>query len=260
MQVDSPRLRVLLVVAKLESQVSLQECLCREPDIEVLGSFGNAQNAFPFIRTSAPQLIFLEVDALGPKGFSVLEKLRGGPAPLIVFVASSKEHAFRAFEFSALDYLLQPLNPDRIKLAITKARSFLQLQSPPAEIAAPMPHRIAIRCKKNVTFFSYDEIHFIEAEGNFVRIHSSHEPRTLEAPISYIEKLLDPVKFFRIHRSTIVNIDQVKRIEIIGRGKYRVVLHNGMTLSMSRKNILQSLTGNTISESGKGARDIAEST
>ena len=244
---DTPvklRIRTLVVDCDRLAAVRLQDILRQDPEIDILGSCENGHEALAIIQASHPDLMFLDVSIPGIDGFSLLEQLRGGPIPIVVFVTADDGYALRAFEVSALDYLLKPLGPDRVRQAVQKAKALMQPEEKPVN-GAPL-QRLAIRSGKKVFFLRPDEIDWIEAEGNSVRIRSGPESHMLKLSISSLESQLDASQFVRIHRSTIVNLERVRWIEPSAHGNYRVILHNGTNLVMSRKEKLGAMTGKII--------------
>lgn len=242
---EKVRIRTLVVDADIEAVAALEDILRQDADVEILGSCGNGNDALSFIRTARPHLVFLDVNIPGLNSFALLEQLRGGPMPAVIFVAAFDQYALKAFEFSALDYLLKPYSADRVRKALSKMKALI----PPQDDKTPpqnMLQRLAIRSGKKVFFLKPEEIDWIEAEGNSVRIHSRNESHILKISISALEEQLDSSRYVRIHRSTIVNLDRVRWIEPSLHGSYRVILHDGTPLVMSRKDKLPLMTGKTI--------------
>jgi two-component system, LytTR family, response regulator len=241
---DRIRIRSLIVDADPAGVERLREILLREPEIEVIGACADGMEAVSMFRTYNPDLIFLDPHISGMDGFSVLEHLRGGTMPLLVFVTAYDSYALKAFEFSAVDYVLKPFTPERVRKAIRKVRAVLQKDDRIPD--RQDMHRLAIKSGKKVFFLKTSEIDWIEAEGNSVRLHSGPESHSLKMSITSLEQSLDPAQFVRIHRSTIVNVERVRWLEPSIHGTYRVILHDGTQLVMSRKEKLPSMTGKTI--------------
>lgn len=241
---EKVHIRTLVIDADLDAVARLEHILRQDPTLEILGSCGNGHDALTFIRASRPELIFLDVNIPGLDCFSLLEQLRGGPMPAVIFVAHYDQYALKAFEFSALDYLLKPFGPDRVQQALRKVKALLQPEEKTSN--GFTVHRLAIRSGKKVFFLKPEEIDWIEAEGNSVRIHSGIESHILKMSISTLESQLDAARYVRIHRSTIVNLERVRWIEPAIHGTHRVILHDGTQLVMSRKDKLPLMTGKTI--------------
>lgn len=241
---ENLHIRTLVVDPDRLAVVRLKEILRQDPEIDIIGSCENGNDALSIIRTFHPDLIFLDVTIPGIDGFSLLERLRGGPMPIVIFVTANDDYALKAFEVSALDYLLKPFGPDRVQKAVRKAKALMQPEEKPAN-GVPL-QRLAIRSGKKVFFLRPDEIDWIEAEGNSVRIRSGAESHVLKMSISALELQLDGSLFVRIHRSTIVNLERVRWLEPAAHGNYRVILHDGTQLVMSRKDKLAAMTGKTI--------------
>ena len=240
------RIRTLIVDSDPDAVVRLQEIIRQDPEIDILGFCGNGNEALSVIRVARPDLMFLDVNLSGIDGFSLIEKLRGGPMPVVIFVTAYDKYALQAFEVSALDYLLKPFAPERVRKALQKMKALVRHEEKPTANNAVTLQRLAIRSGKKVFFLRPEEIHWIEAEGNSVRLHSGTESHTLKMSISALEAELDPSQFVRIHRSTIVNLDKVRWLEPSMHGTYKVILENGQHLVLSRKDKLHVLTGKTI--------------
>jgi two-component system LytT family response regulator len=238
------RIRTLIVDSDPDAVMRLQEIIRQDPDIDILGFCGNGNEALSVIRASKPDLIFLDVNIPGIDGFSLLEKLRPGPMPVVIFVTAYDRYALQAFEVSALDYVLKPFGADRVRRALQKVKALVRHEDKPANGASLQ--KLAIRSGKKVFFLRPEEVDWIEAEGNSVRLHSGSQSHTLKMSISSLEIELDPSRFVRIHRSTIVNLDKVRWLEPSVHGTYRVILEDGTQLVLSRKDKLHVLTGKTI--------------
>jgi two-component system LytT family response regulator len=212
-----------------------------DPEVEVIGECSDGVEGLAAIREVRPDLIILDINIPGIDGFSLLDTLPREQRPGVIFVTSHDHYALRAFEVSALDYLLKPFGLDRLKKAMRRAKNQIQLAAVPAE--RKDVHRLAIRTGKRVFFLRSEEIDWIEAEGNSVRLHSGKEAHILRTSISSLEAELDPEKFVRIHRSTIVNVDRVRWLEPSLHGNYRVILMDGTQLVLSRREKLSQMTG-----------------
>jgi two-component system, LytTR family, response regulator len=182
-------------------------------------------------------------------GFGVLAQLKGGPMPLVIFVTAFDEFAVKAFEVHALDYLLKPFDRDRLKQAVTRARDELKTATP-AELTDKLSallgtlhsgaadaraiERIAVKLDGRVIFVRPNDIDWIEAQDNYVKLHMGREAHLVRDTLSNFEVRLDTKRFIRIARSTIVNIDRVREMQPMFHGEYVVILHDGTKLTMSR--------------------------
>ena len=217
-----------------------------EPDIEVVGECGNGPDAVAAIQRRSPDLVFLDVQMPGLDGFGVLAALDNRRLPLIVFVTAFDKHAVRAFEVHALDYLLKPFQYDRLHESVQRARVCLQKNSPELyrdrllglleDLRAQSQswERLVIREAGRVVFLRIDEIDWIEAEGNYLRLHTGKESHLLRETMGTAEARLAPKKFLRLSRSTLVNLERVKEWQPLFHGDSIVILRDGTRLTVSR--------------------------
>ena len=194
----------------------------------------------------------------GIDGFGVLEALPPERIPTIIFVTAYDQYAVRAFEVFALDYLLKPFDQERFDKALARVKHQLSIQRTDAlnerilnaleEIKTRPVHleRLVIKMNGHVFFIKAEEIDWLEAEGNYVRLHAGKESYLLRDTISALESQLDPKKFIRVHRSAIVNIDRITELQPWFHGDYVVILRDGRQLTLSRgyRQKLQELFGN----------------
>lgn len=236
--------RVLIIDAERIERERVREMLQEDSEVEVIGEYDNGVEALTAIRTLLPDVIILDIHIPGIDGFSLLESIPRDRLPAVIFVTAFDRYALRAFEVSALDYLLKPFGIDRFRKAMRRAKAQMKRErivEEKREIA-----RIAIRTGKKVFFLKSEEIDWVEAEGNSVRLHSGPQSHVIRTSISSLESELDSDKFVRIHRSTIVNVDRVRWLEPSSHGNYRVILHDGTQLVLSRKEKLSQVTGKTM--------------
>lgn len=226
----------------------LQRLLKNDPEIEVIAVCHNGEDAAEEIRALAPDLIFLDVQMPGMDGFEVLDALKGMEAlPHVIFVTAYDQYAIRAFEVHALDYLLKPFDKKRFADALQRGKTEARKQPPPAERdlyttllneirnqPRSMEH-ILIKSEGKVFFLKKDEIDWIEAQGKYASIHAGDESYLIREGMSELEDELETAKFLRIHKSTIVNIDRIKHLQPLLHGDYRVYMHDGTVLSVSRR-------------------------
>jgi two-component system LytT family response regulator len=215
--------------------------------IEVLAACQDGPETVRNVAKHCPDLLFLDVQMPGMDGFEVLESLPPPSSPTVIFTTAYDTYAVRAFEHSAVDYLLKPFDEERFRKAVDRARSRLGRSSHHSEwirlLASELreahqartdPQRLVIRSRGQVSFLRVDEIDWIEASHNYVKIHSGPDIHQLRETIKEIETRLQPGKFLRIHRCLIVNVDRIRRLEACGYGEYLVVLRDGKKLSLSR--------------------------
>lgn len=217
-----------------------------QADVEIVAECRNGADAVRAIQQLAPDLVFLDVQMPELDGFEVLERLSPGRLPVIVFVTAYDQYALKAFEVSALDYLLKPFDRERFTKALERARSevehrkdgsanerLLELLSDLRGARRPL-ERIIVRSGGRVFFLRADEIDWIEAAGNYVRLHAGSEDHLYRETMAGMEKKLDAKRFARIHRSTIVNLDRIKELQPWFRGDYVVLLRDGRKLTLGR--------------------------
>lgn len=246
----------LIVDDEPVARARVRRLLAEEPDIEVVGESRNGFEALTHIRELAPDLLFLDVQMPGKDGFQVLEDLKAGETPIVIFLTAYDKYAVRAFEAAALDYLLKPFDEERFARAVARARAQLaqpsqlrkvgdastqmdegRAETADALVGADARHleRIIIRTGGRVLFRRADEIDWIEAYGNYVRLHIEKAAYLLRETISGLEERLDPQKFARIHRSTLVQMDRIREVRPHVNGQWKVILRDGTQLTMSRR-------------------------
>ena len=239
-------IRTLIVDDESLARERLRNMLATDPAIQIIGECSNGQDAIEAIQALSPDLVFLDVEMPGIDGFGVLEALPAERIPTIIFVTAYDQYAVRAFEVFALDYLLKPFDQERFDKALGRARHQLSIERTDAlnerilnaleEIKTRPVHleRLVIKMNGHVFFIKAEEIDWLEAEGNYVRLHAGKESYLLRDTISALESQLDPKKFIRVHRSAIVNIDRITELQPWFHGEYRIILGEGVQLTLSR--------------------------
>lgn len=218
--------------------------LADEPDVESVAECADGAQALKETQQRQPDLLFLDVQMPRLNGFEVLEALPPGPIPVVIFTTAHDEHAIRAFEFNALDYLLKPFTEARFKMSLQRARARLEESSRPADprlkalvsqLHAPVAGggRILVRSAERILFLKPEEIARVEAAGNYVVLHSGKEQHVLRETISAMEARLAPAGFMRISRSVIVNLACIREIQPAGSGRYALRLKDGARLDMT---------------------------
>ena len=214
--------------------------------IEVAGEFGNGADAAAAIVSDKPDLVFLDIQMPEKDGFEVVKSLSGKHMPTIIFVTAFDQFALKAFDVHALDYLLKPFSRERMKRAVSRAREHIErirlgdiderLNSLIADLKTEKKYleRLVVKSVGRVFFLKTDEIDWIEAAGNYIKLHVGRDSHMIRETMSGIESKLDPEKFLRIHRSTVVNIDRIKELHPMFSGDYSVILRNGAELALSR--------------------------
>jgi two-component system, LytTR family, response regulator len=240
------RVRVLVADDEPLARERLRTLLAREDWVEVVGECPDGTHAIDAIGRLQPDLVFLDVQMPGASGFEVIDAVGPAHMPLVVFVTAYDQYALRAFDVHALDYLLKPFDRDRFQEALLRARQQLE-RRPSGDLERrllelvqdlkPSAHRLerfVIKSGGRVFFVRADEIDWIEAAGNYVKLHVGGEAHLFRETMNALESQLDADIFFRIHRSHIVNIERVKELQPWFNGEYVVFLRSGTRLTLSR--------------------------
>jgi two-component system LytT family response regulator len=226
------KLRTLVVDDEPLARRNLTVLLQRDPDIEILDECGSGLEAIDTIRSSRPDLVFLDVQMPECDGFDVLELLGTDLPPAVVFVTAHDEYALRAFEAGALDYLMKPFSNTRLERALARVKERLTHQSSQGTRAA---ERLIVKNAGQVLFINVADIDWIEAANYYTCLHVSGNTHILRRSLSVLEQELESGMFCRIHRSTIVNLERVVSLELMDDGEYAVVLKSGARLRASRR-------------------------
>ncbi|MEO8504391.1 MAG: LytTR family DNA-binding domain-containing protein [Acidobacteriota bacterium] len=217
--------------------------LCRtERDLELVGECGDGQAAVEAIETLHPDLVFLDVRMPGVDGFGVLEAVGGERFPGVVFVTAYDEYAVRAFDVHAVDYLLKPVSRERFSRAVDRVRSHgadglsEKLVALLGDLRREERYleRLLIRSGGRIVLVKVEDIDWIDGAGNYLKVHVGREAYLLRHTMAGIEERLDPRRFLRIHRSTIVHVDRIVELQTAYSGEYVAVLRNGTRLVISR--------------------------
>ena len=240
-------IRVLVADDQPMARERLVSLLAAEPGVEVAGTASTGEEAVDQIRQSSPDLVFLDLQMPGMDGFKVIETIGVDRMPPTVFVTAYDEYAIRAFDVQALDYLLKPFGRQRFQSALERARKHLERErkGAMAERLAQLLRtgrppqstegaRLLIKSGGRVLFVDVEQIDWVEAEGNYVRLHVGDQIHMLRETMNRLIERIGAQRFFRIHRSRIVNITRVKELLIAGGGEYHVVLWNGTKIGLSR--------------------------
>lgn len=222
-------MRVLIVDDERLARNELRRMLAAIPEVEVVGEARHADDALEQIGRLHPDLILLDVQMPGGDGFSLLERL--DEAPAVIFTTAFDQYALRAFEVSALDYLVKPIAPDRLAGALAK------VAIRPGAATGPLGRgqRIFVRDGERCWFVTVEDIVLIESEGNYARLHfAGHQP-VLPRSLNAIGERLDPALFFRANRRQIVNVEHIATIAPWPNDGYLVTLAGGLRVEMSRR-------------------------
>lgn len=225
----------------------------KDPQIEILEECRDGREAVKAINTLSPDLIFLDIQMPEIDGFDVLARVGPEKIHAIIFVTAFDQYALKAFDVHALDYLLKPFDDERFVQALQRAKSQIEareidrlskrllalLEERQRELKSPVNQkdylrRLMIKVSGRVMLLKVGEIDFIEADGNYAKLHVGRKSHLLREKMHDLEGQLDPAKFVRIHRSTIVNVDRIKEMHPHFNGDYIVVLEDGRQLRLSR--------------------------
>lgn len=239
----------------------LQLRLAGYEEIDVIGECRNGREALSSIAALQPDIVFLDVQMPGMDGFDVLRRLSGSNMPVIIFVTAYDEYALKAFDANALDYLLKPINDDRLTEALKRARESLEQQeasthcdrllhfvceltgrelsleaalTEATEGRNSWPRRLAIKDGRKKECVDVEHIDWIDAAGDYMCVHASNDTYVLRGTMKQLEELLNPEQFVRVHRSTIVNRDRVRTLRPHRNGEYFLRLQGGHELKLSR--------------------------
>lgn len=240
-------IRTLIVDDEPLAREKLRGFLEKEKSIEIIGECRDGREALETIDNEGPDLVFLDVQMPEMDGFEVLENIEPERLPTVIFVTAYDQYALKAFDVHAVDYLLKPFDRQRFKAALDRAgtelerrqvgdvkRQLLALLSDVETRRTKYPPRLVIKSSGRVVFLKVDDVDWVDAAGNYVRLHAGNETHMLRETMGRLEKRLDPEKFLRIHRSTIVNIERIRELQQQFHGDYLVVLKNGQRLTLSR--------------------------
>jgi two-component system LytT family response regulator len=252
-----PTVRTLIVDDEPLSRERLRTLLADEADVEVVGECGDGCQAVVAIEELKPDLVFLDVQVPNLDGFRILESVGAERIPAVVFVTAFDHYALRAFDVRAVDYVLKPFGRERLQKALAHARTQItrekstdisgQLVALLEEIRPQKSYlkRIMVKSSGRLYFLRTADIDWVEASGNYVRLHVGPESHLVRETMNALEAKLDPERFIRIHRSTIVNIERIKELQPWFHGDYVVILRDErqLTLSSSYRDKLDELRG-----------------
>ncbi len=240
-------LKTIIVDNDAHSRECIRDVLVNYPEFEVVAECEDGDNTIRMLKSLKPHLVFMDVQLPKMDGISILKTLYPETAPLAIIVTADPNHAVDAFEVHAADYILKPFNKVRLIKALEWAKVRLGYgtnhgyESPLTQedtrdeaSSQGQVNRIMIKSNGRVNLVKISDIDWIEASGNYLRLHVGDKVHMIRETMGSMEKKLHADQFMRIHRSTIVNIDRIKEMQPWFHGEYEVHLHNGKRLSMSR--------------------------
>lgn len=241
-----PIVRTIIADDESLARKKLRMLLGAETSVQILAECQDGKEAIEAVLTHKPDLVLLDVQMPNGDGFEVLRNLPADSLPIIVFTTAYDQYAIRAFDAHALDYLLKPFNQERLHRSIERVKLEL-LKSYDQGVRARILdllngtktesrqfRRLVVRTSGRVVFLDLNEIDWIEAAANYVRLHSGKDSYLLREGIGHLAAKLDPDRFVRIHRSSIVNVSRIRELQPCESGEYIAVLRNGKELSCSR--------------------------
>ena len=238
---NTPRLRTVLVDDEVLARLALRQALASHPEVEIVGECGNAAEAMQAMRVLHPDLLFLDIQMPGIDGFELLHELAPDRLPLVVFATAFAEHALRAFDAMALDYVLKPIEQVRFDQAMTRVNQHWQgLHATADGTIEPAPadgyvQRLSVRHGEHIRVLAVDDIDWIRADGNYLHIHVGPVRYLHRDTLRHVLVQLDPERFLRIHRGTLVNLTRIREVHPLFKGGAEVVLHDGTRLDLSRR-------------------------
>lgn len=236
-------MKVLIVDDEPLARERISTLLANFSDVEIVAECASGEEALAAIEACSPDLMFLDVQMPEMDGLSVISRQVGKPLPLVIFVTAYAAYGLAAFDSHAVDYLLKPFDRKRFETALEKARARLAVNTSASpdlpeivsriERSANYRKHISIRQDGRLFLVKMEEIEWIGAEKNYVRLHVGAQSYLRRDALSYIERQLDPALFRRVHRSTIVNLNFIKELRTTTNGDYRIILSNSEELTLS---------------------------
>lgn len=258
------KIRILVVDDEPLAREGIMAMLAGDPEVEVIGECADGQSALADIRSQRPDLVFLDVQMPKRDGFEVLAELKHEERPAIIFITAFDQYAFRAFEFSAVDYLLKPFRDARFAEALARAkagihqvrdtdvdrkleqlidyvRKAIKSGPKPANGVLAVPgaepaNRLVLKTGSDLHFIRISDIIWVESQADFVKVHTTGAAQLVRETLQSLEARLAPGKFLRIHRSSLVNLDHVRKVTPSLYGDYTVLMSDDTKLKLSRKN------------------------
>ena len=259
MSTQKPKIKTLIVDDEVLARRTIRDLLANDPEIEIIGECSNGAEAVKFIREQRPDLLFLDIQMPQMTGFEALAQVEVEHIPAIIFVTAFDQYALKAFEVQALDYLLKPFTDQRFEEALKKAKSQIEMaevnrlsqslvallgkqrvealhevQEVQQAASKNFISRFMIRSSGKAAFVKAEDVDWIAADDYYIKLHVAGKAHLLRISMNELEEKLDPKKFLRIHRSTIINFDRVQELQQTPNGEYAVVLKDGTQLKLSR--------------------------
>ena len=233
-------LRVVIVDDEAPARAKLRRYLQDDPQADLVGEAANGEQAVHLIEELRPDVVLLDVQMPVLDGFDVLEALQAEPLPRIIFVTAHDAHAVRAFEVRAVDYLLKPVDRERLADALERVADLSEVAPAVSGVLedrraeAPM-ERFLVRERGRLLLVPLTDVNWVGAAGNYVEVHTGSATHLVRGTLTELEDRLPRDRFARVHRSSIVNLDRIKELQPWSHGDLNIVLHDGTELRMSRR-------------------------
>jgi two-component system LytT family response regulator len=236
-------LQLVIAGGTRDHRSAMKACLANSGDIHVIADCTSGEEVRAALAGSAVDLLILDTDLSDCGGLEFLGALTTGYPGAVIFTSSSKDQAVAAFQFHPVDFLLQPVDGERLMAAVSRVRGELDARHeslpPAARVPAPRDlepktRRLMVKSGGRISFVKAEEIDWIEADRDYVRLYNGQKKHLLRGTISGMERQLQGERFIRIHRSTIVNVDRIREMQPLSYGEYAVILHDGTRLTLSR--------------------------
>jgi two-component system, LytTR family, response regulator len=227
----------------------ISRMLKEDSEVAIVGEYAGGEGAIKALRETRPELLFLDIKMPEIDGFALLREISSAFTPIVIFVTAFDQHALQAFQVHALDYLLKPFDRERFQDAMRRAKEqvlqkrngsinqkLIELLSESNHTASPQVprERIMVKSAGRISFLKADEIDWIEAQGDYVRLYAQGRKFLIREKIGEMEQQFSNDRFIRIHRSTIVNVERIKEMQPLFYGEYAVILNDGTRLTLSR--------------------------
>jgi two-component system LytT family response regulator len=243
---NASALRVLIVDDEPLARAHLKKLLAGDPEVDVLGEYGNGRDAVAAIREHTPDLVFLDIQMPELDGFEVVRQVGAASMPAVVFVTAYDEYALRAFEVYALAYLLKPVDRARFAEVLERAKTQLRRAAPSeleSRLAALLDdgaararadERLAIKVDGRILFVRVGDIDWVEAEDNHVRLHLGPRTHMVRGTLTALERRLPGARFLRAHRSAMVNVERIVEVQPWFGGDFVLILADGTRVTSGR--------------------------
>lgn len=234
-------IRALIVDDEPLARERLRQLLAGHADVDIVANAGNVEEAASACTATTPDVLFLDVNMPMGTGIDLVRTL--DPVPPVIFTTAYAEFAVSAFEVNAVDYLLKPIDPERLAQALGRLRQKLSRPHVALRTPAPSSTRLAFRLPSQIVFVRPEQVEWIAAEGNYSRVHATGKTMLVREMLTAVEQRLDPARFVRVHRSAIINVDMIHKVVVDKQGRYTVVLHSGTSVRVgnTHRKLLQRL-------------------